>query len=102
MVRQQVLLQEVAKASNIMTSRYVYTWEFVKNEKGETERTIRLRLVLRLHGPRSFRRRSIFGNGRKAEPEVTRQHGSAQEAVDHCFPRNQHGLPEGIDRPGTR
>eukprot|EP00959_Pyramimonas_sp_CCMP1952_P415825 8712330-Pyramimonas_sp.AAC.1 len=40
-------MQEIAKSSNIMTSKYVYTWEFVKNEKGEVERTIRLRLVLR-------------------------------------------------------
>eukprot|EP00959_Pyramimonas_sp_CCMP1952_P119857 2506051-Pyramimonas_sp.AAC.1 len=30
-----------------MTSRCVYKWKFVKNEKGEMERTIRLRLVLR-------------------------------------------------------
>eukprot|EP00959_Pyramimonas_sp_CCMP1952_P453347 9468085-Pyramimonas_sp.AAC.3 len=30
-----------------MTSRYVYTWKFVKNEKGDMEHTIRLRLVLR-------------------------------------------------------
>ena len=30
-----------------MTSRFVYKWKFVKNEKGEMERTIRLRLVLR-------------------------------------------------------
>eukprot|EP00959_Pyramimonas_sp_CCMP1952_P459314 9478057-Pyramimonas_sp.AAC.1 len=40
-------MQEIAKASNIMTSRHVYTWEIVENEKGEMERTIRLRLVLR-------------------------------------------------------
>eukprot|EP00959_Pyramimonas_sp_CCMP1952_P122761 2566122-Pyramimonas_sp.AAC.1 len=40
-------MQEIAKASNILTSRYVYTWKFVKNEKGEMERTIQLRLVLR-------------------------------------------------------
>eukprot|EP00959_Pyramimonas_sp_CCMP1952_P431165 9030221-Pyramimonas_sp.AAC.1 len=32
-----------------MTSRYVRTWKFVTNEKGEMERTIRLRLV-----PRGF------------------------------------------------
>eukprot|EP00959_Pyramimonas_sp_CCMP1952_P186339 3896613-Pyramimonas_sp.AAC.1 len=30
-----------------MTSRYVYKWKFVRNEKGEMERTIRLPLVLR-------------------------------------------------------
>eukprot|EP00959_Pyramimonas_sp_CCMP1952_P125457 2623180-Pyramimonas_sp.AAC.1 len=40
-------MQDRAKASNIMTSRYVCTCKLVKNEKGETERTIRLRLVLR-------------------------------------------------------
>ena len=40
-------MQEISKSSNIMTSRFVYKWKFVKNEKGEMERTIRLRLVLR-------------------------------------------------------
>eukprot|EP00959_Pyramimonas_sp_CCMP1952_P234961 4909494-Pyramimonas_sp.AAC.1 len=40
-------MQEIAKASNIMTSRYVYRWKFLKNEKSEIERTIRLRSVLR-------------------------------------------------------
>eukprot|EP00959_Pyramimonas_sp_CCMP1952_P002792 57528-Pyramimonas_sp.AAC.2 len=40
-------MQGIAKASNIMTSRYACKWKFVKNEKGEMERTIRLRLVLR-------------------------------------------------------
>eukprot|EP00959_Pyramimonas_sp_CCMP1952_P058878 1229663-Pyramimonas_sp.AAC.1 len=40
-------MQEIAKASKIMTSRDVCTWKFVKNEKGEMERAIRLRLVLR-------------------------------------------------------
>eukprot|EP00959_Pyramimonas_sp_CCMP1952_P051565 1077460-Pyramimonas_sp.AAC.1 len=30
-----------------MTSRSVYTWKFVKNENGELERAIRLRLALR-------------------------------------------------------
>ena len=40
-------LQELKYASNVMTSRYVYKWKFVKNDKGEMERTIRLRLVLR-------------------------------------------------------
>eukprot|EP00959_Pyramimonas_sp_CCMP1952_P161598 3379203-Pyramimonas_sp.AAC.1 len=37
-------LQDISKASNIMTSRYVHTWKCVKNEKGEMERAIRLRL----------------------------------------------------------
>ena len=40
-------MQEISKSTNIMTSRFVYKWKFVKNEKGEMERTIRLRLVLR-------------------------------------------------------
>eukprot|EP00959_Pyramimonas_sp_CCMP1952_P405257 8493694-Pyramimonas_sp.AAC.1 len=40
-------MQDRSKASNIMTSRYVYTWKFVKNEKGEMERATRLRLVFR-------------------------------------------------------
>eukprot|EP00959_Pyramimonas_sp_CCMP1952_P434480 9097663-Pyramimonas_sp.AAC.1 len=40
-------MQEIAEASNIMTSRYVHTWEFVKNENGEMERAVRLRLVFR-------------------------------------------------------
>eukprot|EP00959_Pyramimonas_sp_CCMP1952_P055836 1166765-Pyramimonas_sp.AAC.1 len=40
-------MQNIAKASNIVTSRYVHTWKFVKNEKGNMEGTIRLRLVLR-------------------------------------------------------
>eukprot|EP00959_Pyramimonas_sp_CCMP1952_P264909 5539261-Pyramimonas_sp.AAC.1 len=35
-------MQEIAKASNIMPSRYVFKWEFVNNEKGEMERAIRL------------------------------------------------------------
>eukprot|EP00959_Pyramimonas_sp_CCMP1952_P376138 7878476-Pyramimonas_sp.AAC.1 len=38
-------IQYISKASNITTSRYVYTWKFVKNDTGEMERTIRLRLV---------------------------------------------------------
>eukprot|EP00959_Pyramimonas_sp_CCMP1952_P275749 5763913-Pyramimonas_sp.AAC.1 len=40
-------MSDIAKASNLMTSRYVCTWKFVKNETGEMGRTIRLRLVLR-------------------------------------------------------
>eukprot|EP00959_Pyramimonas_sp_CCMP1952_P121195 2533964-Pyramimonas_sp.AAC.1 len=40
-------MQDIAKVSNLMPSRYVYTWKFVKNEKGEMERSIGLRLVLR-------------------------------------------------------
>eukprot|EP00959_Pyramimonas_sp_CCMP1952_P119299 2494041-Pyramimonas_sp.AAC.1 len=34
-------LQDASKASNITTSRHAYTWKFMKNEKGEMERTIR-------------------------------------------------------------
>eukprot|EP00959_Pyramimonas_sp_CCMP1952_P186901 3908386-Pyramimonas_sp.AAC.1 len=33
-------MQDVSKLSNIMTSRYVYKWKFVKNEKGEMGRAI--------------------------------------------------------------
>eukprot|EP00959_Pyramimonas_sp_CCMP1952_P233694 4883955-Pyramimonas_sp.AAC.1 len=40
-------MQEITKASNIMTSRYVHIWKFVKNEMGELGRAIRLRLILR-------------------------------------------------------
>eukprot|EP00959_Pyramimonas_sp_CCMP1952_P173929 3634240-Pyramimonas_sp.AAC.1 len=40
-------MHEIAQAPNFMTSRYLYTWKFVKDEKGEMERTIRLRLVIR-------------------------------------------------------
>eukprot|EP00959_Pyramimonas_sp_CCMP1952_P323441 6768332-Pyramimonas_sp.AAC.1 len=40
-------VQAISTTSNIATSRYAYTWKFVKNEKGDMERTIRLRLVLR-------------------------------------------------------
>ena len=39
---------DYAKAENIMTSRYVAKWKFVKNPKtGNMDRTIRMRLVLR-------------------------------------------------------
>eukprot|EP00959_Pyramimonas_sp_CCMP1952_P369393 7737072-Pyramimonas_sp.AAC.1 len=37
-------IPDMSKAPNIMTSRYACTWTFVKNAKGEMERTIRLRL----------------------------------------------------------
>eukprot|EP00959_Pyramimonas_sp_CCMP1952_P105928 2214756-Pyramimonas_sp.AAC.1 len=40
-------IQDVSKASSIMTSRYVYTWKSAKNEMGEMERAIRVRLALR-------------------------------------------------------
>eukprot|EP00959_Pyramimonas_sp_CCMP1952_P339017 7099600-Pyramimonas_sp.AAC.1 len=40
-------MQDIANTSNIMTSRYAYTLKFVKNEKGDVGRTIRLPLVLR-------------------------------------------------------
>ena len=39
---------DYAKAENIMTSRYVAEWKFVKNPKtGKMDRIIRMRLVLR-------------------------------------------------------
>ena len=37
----------LSEAINVVTSRVVYDWEFAKNDKGETERAIRLRLVQR-------------------------------------------------------
>eukprot|EP00959_Pyramimonas_sp_CCMP1952_P263459 5509586-Pyramimonas_sp.AAC.1 len=40
-------MQYVAKASSAMTSRYACKWKFVVGEKGEMERTLRSRLVLR-------------------------------------------------------
>eukprot|EP00959_Pyramimonas_sp_CCMP1952_P283803 5932468-Pyramimonas_sp.AAC.2 len=64
-------MQEIAKASNIMTSRYVCTWKFVKNEKGEMERTIRLRLVLRgFMGPEAFDVETFTGTVRRSSQGV--------------------------------
>eukprot|EP00959_Pyramimonas_sp_CCMP1952_P469129 9494400-Pyramimonas_sp.AAC.1 len=63
-------MQDLPKSSNLMTSRYVYAWKFVKNEKG-------------------------------GKPETVRERGSVQYAMDHCFPRRQHGLPGRVDLPGT-
>eukprot|EP00959_Pyramimonas_sp_CCMP1952_P284185 5940293-Pyramimonas_sp.AAC.1 len=40
-------MQDASKASNIMTSRHVYESKFAEDEKGEMERTFRLRVVLR-------------------------------------------------------
>ena len=41
-------IQDLSKAKNVMTSRYVAKWKFVKNAvTGVSERTIRMRLVLR-------------------------------------------------------
>ena len=37
----------LSKATNVMTSRYVYKWKFVKDESGKDQKIIRLRLVLR-------------------------------------------------------
>eukprot|EP00959_Pyramimonas_sp_CCMP1952_P078129 1633312-Pyramimonas_sp.AAC.1 len=48
----------------------------------------------RLHGPRSLRRGNLLGNSTAANPETAREHGSVQEAMGHCFPRHQNGLPE--------
>eukprot|EP00959_Pyramimonas_sp_CCMP1952_P063341 1323868-Pyramimonas_sp.AAC.1 len=47
-----------------------------------------------IHGPRGFRRGNLPGNSTAAKPENARKHGSAQESMDHCFPRHQHGFPE--------
>eukprot|EP00959_Pyramimonas_sp_CCMP1952_P202886 4243159-Pyramimonas_sp.AAC.1 len=60
-------MQDTAKASNIMTSRYVYTWKLVKNEMGEMERTIRLRLVLRgFMDPEAFDVETFSGTARRS------------------------------------
>eukprot|EP00959_Pyramimonas_sp_CCMP1952_P293362 6135284-Pyramimonas_sp.AAC.1 len=39
-------MQDLSEASNIMISRYVHKWKFVKNEKSDMERAIIMRLVL--------------------------------------------------------
>ena len=41
-------------AHNIVTSRYVVKWKYVKDERGNMVKTIRMRLVLGLYGHRSF------------------------------------------------
>lgn len=40
-------MQDISKASSVMISRHAHKWKFVNNEKGEMERIIRLRWVLR-------------------------------------------------------
>eukprot|EP00959_Pyramimonas_sp_CCMP1952_P270941 5664260-Pyramimonas_sp.AAC.1 len=71
-----------------MTSRCVREWEFVKNEKGEMERAIRLRLALRgIMDLRAFDVEAVAGASRRPSQIFIRKHGSVQEAMDHCFPR---------------
>eukprot|EP00959_Pyramimonas_sp_CCMP1952_P188322 3938441-Pyramimonas_sp.AAC.1 len=54
-----------------MTSRYVCTWKFVKNEKGEMECTIRQRLVLRvLMGLKVFDVGTCSGTARRSSQRV--------------------------------
>eukprot|EP00959_Pyramimonas_sp_CCMP1952_P137220 2871330-Pyramimonas_sp.AAC.1 len=66
-------MQYITIASTIMTSRYVYPWKIVKNEKGESGTCHHITLgTPRFHGPWSFRRRSVSGNGATVEPEATR------------------------------
>eukprot|EP00959_Pyramimonas_sp_CCMP1952_P424705 8895625-Pyramimonas_sp.AAC.1 len=66
-------IQEIAKASNITTSRYVRKWKFAQKKKGERERTIRLRWVLRgFMDLEAFGVEAFFGNSEAVEPEVTR------------------------------
>eukprot|EP00959_Pyramimonas_sp_CCMP1952_P355987 7455274-Pyramimonas_sp.AAC.1 len=75
-----------------MASSYVYKWKLVQNEKGAMERTVRLRQVLR--GPMDFEAfdvETFFGDSTAVEPDITREHGCAQESMDHCFPRHRHG-----------
>eukprot|EP00959_Pyramimonas_sp_CCMP1952_P186846 3907158-Pyramimonas_sp.AAC.1 len=75
-----------------MTPRYVYKLMFVKNEKSEMERAIRLRLVLRgFMDLEAFDVETFSGAARQR----ARSNGSLR------FPRNQHGLPERVGLPGT-
>ena len=61
----------LSEASNVMTSRFVYKWKFVKNEKGETERTIRLRLVLRgFMDVEAFDIETFSGTARRANQKL--------------------------------
>eukprot|EP00959_Pyramimonas_sp_CCMP1952_P388024 8131398-Pyramimonas_sp.AAC.1 len=70
-------MQDISKASNITTSRYACKLKFVKNEKGEMERTTRLRLVLRgFMGLEAFDAEAFFGNSAAVKPETTRYNGS--------------------------
>eukprot|EP00959_Pyramimonas_sp_CCMP1952_P352975 7394744-Pyramimonas_sp.AAC.1 len=60
-------MQEIAKASNIRTSGYVCTWNFVKNDKGEAEHAIRVRLVLRgVMGLEAFDVGTFSGTARRS------------------------------------
>eukprot|EP00959_Pyramimonas_sp_CCMP1952_P377802 7913773-Pyramimonas_sp.AAC.1 len=66
-------MQDISEASNIMSSRYVYALKSVNNEKGEMERTIRLRLVLRgFMDLEAFDIENFFGNSAAVEPETAR------------------------------
>eukprot|EP00959_Pyramimonas_sp_CCMP1952_P017805 377737-Pyramimonas_sp.AAC.1 len=58
-------MQEIAKTSNIMTSRYVYTWKFVKNDGWDGTHHPTSPGTSGLHGPRSFRCRDMFGNSQR-------------------------------------
>eukprot|EP00959_Pyramimonas_sp_CCMP1952_P459526 9478381-Pyramimonas_sp.AAC.1 len=68
-------MQGICKASSSMTSKYVRTWKFVKNENGEMGRTIRLRLVLRGFKDLAACRGKLFGNSAAVKPKTTREHG---------------------------
>eukprot|EP00959_Pyramimonas_sp_CCMP1952_P462939 9484075-Pyramimonas_sp.AAC.1 len=60
-------MQDIAKASNLMTSRHVYTCKVVKNWKGKMERTIRLRLILRgFMGLEAFDVETCSGRARRS------------------------------------
>eukprot|EP00959_Pyramimonas_sp_CCMP1952_P075503 1578103-Pyramimonas_sp.AAC.1 len=50
-------MQDVSKAPDVMISRYAYKAKFVKNEKGDMESDIALRLALRFLRRRSQERR---------------------------------------------
>eukprot|EP00959_Pyramimonas_sp_CCMP1952_P379243 7944152-Pyramimonas_sp.AAC.1 len=73
-------MQEIAKASNIMTSRYVHNRKFVKNEKGEMERTIRLRLVLRgVMGLEAFDVETFPGTARRSSQRLLASTAACKE-----------------------
>eukprot|EP00959_Pyramimonas_sp_CCMP1952_P224454 4693319-Pyramimonas_sp.AAC.1 len=95
-------MQAISKSSNIRTSSYAHKWKFAKNEKGDMERAIRLRWAFRgFMDFEAFDVEAFFGNSTAVKPETTRERCSVHEAMDHCLPRHQRGLPEMVDLPGT-
>eukprot|EP00959_Pyramimonas_sp_CCMP1952_P143646 3007478-Pyramimonas_sp.AAC.1 len=61
----------MSNASNIKASRCVYKWKFAKDEKGEMERAIRLRLVLRMFMDReAFDVETFSGSARRSSQRL--------------------------------